>query len=177
MASELHHVIHSEKWRRCVREVQAANEKHGTSYNPYAVCTAVLGPSIVGRREAGDEMDDAAIMAEVFTAILQEALGPVVARLKALEQAGAEVTALGSRLEVLEASAPVPGPAGPAGPPGPPGPGFSYRGVHVAGKSYEPGDCVTAGGSLWHCNTATEARPGDDAQAWTLAVKHGRDAR
>lgn len=54
-----------------------------------------------------------------------------------------------------------------------------YRGVHVAGKAYAPGDVVTWGGSLWHANADTTARPGDvaGASAWTLAVKHGRDAR
>jgi hypothetical protein len=54
-----------------------------------------------------------------------------------------------------------------------------YRGVHVAGKAYAQGDVVTWGGSLWHANADTISRPGDvaGAAAWTLAVKHGRDAR
>jgi len=56
-------------------------------------------------------------------------------------------------------------------------PALIYRGVYVDGKGYERGDCVTWGGSLWHCNADTVIRPGDGAPAWTLAVKRGRDAK
>jgi hypothetical protein len=52
-----------------------------------------------------------------------------------------------------------------------------YRGVHVPGRLYERGDCVTHEGSVFHCNADTTSRPGSGAAAWTLAVKHGKDAR
>lgn len=51
-----------------------------------------------------------------------------------------------------------------------------YRGVWVEGKAYERGDRVTWGGSEWHCNEDTTAKPGD-GKAWTLSVKKGRDGR
>lgn len=51
------------------------------------------------------------------------------------------------------------------------------RGVYVDGKSYEPGDVVTWGGSQWHANEPTSMKPGDGAKAWTLIVKRGRDGR
>lgn len=49
-----------------------------------------------------------------------------------------------------------------------------YRGVWKEGD-YEPGDMCTYDGSLWHCNVPTSARPG--GADWTLAAKHGRDAK
>jgi len=52
-----------------------------------------------------------------------------------------------------------------------------YRGVHKAGDTYVRGDSVTLGGSVYHCNAATTARPGDGCPDWTLSVKHGRDGR
>lgn len=52
-----------------------------------------------------------------------------------------------------------------------------YRGVFRAGETYHPGDTVTWGGSLWHCNRMTEDKPGEaHSSAWTLAAKRGRDA-
>ena len=52
-----------------------------------------------------------------------------------------------------------------------------YRGVFRAGETYHPGDTVTWGGSLWHCNSMTEDKPGEaHSSAWTLAAKRGRDA-
>lgn len=56
-------------------------------------------------------------------------------------------------------------------------PAMIYRGVYAPGKAYGRGDCVTWGGSLWHCNVDTVTRPGDGDPAWTLAVKRGRDAK
>jgi integrin beta 3 len=50
-----------------------------------------------------------------------------------------------------------------------------YRGVFKEGKTYEPGDMVTHGGSLWHANEETTAKPGDGP--FTLCVKRGRDGR
>ncbi len=50
-----------------------------------------------------------------------------------------------------------------------------YRGVYADGESYEKGDMVTWGGSVWHCQADTTEKPGTDD--WQLAVKKGRDAR
>jgi hypothetical protein len=47
--------------------------------------------------------------------------------------------------------------------------------VYVEGKAYEPADCATWAGSMWHCNEATSTRPGDGSKFWTLMVKAGRD--
>ena len=52
-----------------------------------------------------------------------------------------------------------------------------YRGVFKDGQTYERGDQVTWGGSLWHCNAETAEKPGDGSKNWTLAVKKGRDGR
>lgn len=51
-----------------------------------------------------------------------------------------------------------------------------YRGVYREQDQYEPGDMVTWGGSVWHCDKETGDKPGL-GDAWTLAVKKGRDAR
>ncbi|EFK0133598.1 phage portal protein, partial [Escherichia coli] len=52
-----------------------------------------------------------------------------------------------------------------------------YRGVFRAGETYHPGDTVTWGGSLWHCNSMTGDKPGEaHSSGWTLAAKRGRDA-
>jgi integrin beta 3 len=56
-------------------------------------------------------------------------------------------------------------------------PGQLYRGVFDAGRSYARGDTVTLHGSMYHCNSATLAHPGDGSDDWTLCVKHGRDGR
>jgi len=58
--------------------------------------------------------------------------------------------------------------------------GLLYRGVYKAGATYEPGDNVTYGGSLWVCLVSTQARPGEangDGKTWQLAVKRGLDGR
>ncbi|MCZ7839704.1 phage gp6-like head-tail connector protein [Leclercia adecarboxylata] len=53
-----------------------------------------------------------------------------------------------------------------------------YRDVFKSGNEYKPGDTVTWGGSLWHCNEATSDKPGEvGSKGWTLAVKKGRDLR
>lgn len=51
-----------------------------------------------------------------------------------------------------------------------------YRGVFKDGESYERGDLVTWGGSLWHCETDTKGKPGPDSD-WTMAAKKGRDGK
>lgn len=53
-----------------------------------------------------------------------------------------------------------------------------YQGIYSEGKSYDKGDCVTFGGSLWHAKRdAVTAKPGTDEDSWALAVKKGRDGR
>ncbi|EKT4477463.1 phage portal protein [Pseudomonas putida] len=52
-----------------------------------------------------------------------------------------------------------------------------YRGVFAPGD-YAPGDTVTWGGSLWHCDSATSDKPGElGSKGWRLAVKRGRDGK
>jgi hypothetical protein len=93
------------------------------------------------------------------------------------------VEPLAARVTELEARAPVPGPEGPMGPAGPAGlngkdgaQGLTYCGVHVAGKTYDAGTIVTAGGSAFHCERETTATPGS-SHDWTLMVKRGRDGK
>lgn len=50
-------------------------------------------------------------------------------------------------------------------------------GVYQSGTAYEQGDAVTFGGSLWIAQAATDAKPGDGATPWRLAVKAGREGR
>lgn len=50
-----------------------------------------------------------------------------------------------------------------------------YCGVFKEGEDYVPGDLVTWGGSLWHCDLETKDKPG--TESWTLAVKKGRDGK
>jgi hypothetical protein len=54
-------------------------------------------------------------------------------------------------------------------------PTMIYRDVFKEGSEYQHGDVVTWGGSLWHCDKATSAKPGTDD--WTLACKKGRDGK
>lgn len=50
-----------------------------------------------------------------------------------------------------------------------------YCGIFKEGDRYVPGDLVTWGGCLWHCDKETTEKPG--AEGWTLAVKKGRDGK
>ncbi|CAH3602894.1 phage gp6-like head-tail connector protein [Enterobacter hormaechei] len=53
-----------------------------------------------------------------------------------------------------------------------------YQGVFKSGQEYLPGDTVTWGGSLWHCDERTQDKPGEaGSKGWTLAAKRGRDGR
>lgn len=52
-----------------------------------------------------------------------------------------------------------------------------YRGVFDRDASYKSGDFVTHKGSVWHCNAATDGDAPGASDAWTLAVKCGRDGR
>lgn len=56
-------------------------------------------------------------------------------------------------------------------------PAMIYRNIWREGNTYEHGDTVTWGGSLWHCNKSTDSKPGDGQECWTLAAKKGRDAK
>ncbi|HHN8605043.1 TPA: phage gp6-like head-tail connector protein, partial [Klebsiella quasipneumoniae] len=57
-------------------------------------------------------------------------------------------------------------------------PTMVYRGVFKSGYEYLPGDTVTWGGSLWHCDEQTQDKPGETgSKGWTLAAKRGRDGR
>lgn len=57
-------------------------------------------------------------------------------------------------------------------------PTMVYRGVFKSGDEYLPGDTVTWGGSLWHCDEQTQGKPGETgSKGWTLAAKRGRDGR
>lgn len=56
-------------------------------------------------------------------------------------------------------------------------PAMIYRGVFSPG-GYVPGDTVTWGGSLWHCDEPTTDKPGEaGSKGWTLAAKRGRDGK
>lgn len=53
-----------------------------------------------------------------------------------------------------------------------------YQGIFKSGQEYLPGDTVTWGGSLWHCDEQTQDKPGETgSKGWTLAAKRGRDGR
>lgn len=56
-------------------------------------------------------------------------------------------------------------------------PALIYRGLFRDGTAYEAGDTVTWSGHLWHCNAATTDRPDANHDAWTMAVKRGRDGK
>ena len=57
-------------------------------------------------------------------------------------------------------------------------PTMVYRGVFKSGDAHLPGDTVTWGGSLWHCDEQTQDKPGEaGSKGWTLAAKRGRDGR
>lgn len=56
-------------------------------------------------------------------------------------------------------------------------PAMRYCGVFRDGEEYAPGDTVTWGGSLWHCNAQTKEKPLDGSKSWQLAAKRGRDGK
>lgn len=51
------------------------------------------------------------------------------------------------------------------------------RGVFKEGQTYEAGDSVTWGGSLWTAQRQTDAKPDTADSGWRLAVKRGRDGK
>lgn len=52
-----------------------------------------------------------------------------------------------------------------------------YRGVFKEGETYKPGDTVTFGGSLWHCDVETAEKPDSPEKHWRVAVRRGRDGK
>lgn len=57
-------------------------------------------------------------------------------------------------------------------------PAMIYRGVYQDGSTYQKGDTVTWGGSLWHCDAdETAEKPDCAGKHWTLAAKKGRDGK
>lgn len=57
-------------------------------------------------------------------------------------------------------------------------PVVTYRGTFKSGEEYTPGDMVTWGGSVWHCDEPTAAKPDSvDQKSWTLAVKRGQNGK
>jgi hypothetical protein len=147
-----------------------------------------------------------AAVVDAIERAVRAAVAPLVTRLVAVETAAGRLTALPDQVAALAAVAPVPGPPGAPGADGAGVdlvtceydgeravtftwarggavdtraivlPFMLYRGVYVPGRLYDRGDCVTLDGSIFHCNADTTTRPGSGG-AWTLAVKHGRDAR
>ena len=55
-------------------------------------------------------------------------------------------------------------------------PAMIYRGIYREENSYQQGDCVTAGGSVWYAKNDPHGRPGI-SEDWQLCVKKGRDGR
>lgn len=53
----------------------------------------------------------------------------------------------------------------------------TYKGVFDRDAAYHAGDMVTHKGSVWHCNATTDGDAPGASDAWTLAVKCGRDGR
>jgi hypothetical protein len=56
-------------------------------------------------------------------------------------------------------------------------PSMKYRKVWDQAKVYGSGNFVTDGGSMWHADRANVGERPGSSDAWTLAVKKGRDAR
>ena len=51
------------------------------------------------------------------------------------------------------------------------------RAVFKAGETYQAGDAVTWGGSLWIAQRETDAKPDSPDSGWRLSVKRGRDGK
>lgn len=53
-----------------------------------------------------------------------------------------------------------------------------YREVWKEGNTYQQGDTVSFGGSLWHCDASDVTdKPGVPGSRWTLCAKKGRDGK
>lgn len=53
----------------------------------------------------------------------------------------------------------------------------TYKGVFDRDAEYQPGAMVTHKGSVWHCNALVNGEAPGTCDAWTLAVKCGRDGK
>lgn len=53
----------------------------------------------------------------------------------------------------------------------------TYKGVFDRDAEYQAGDMVTHKGSVWHCNAPVSGEAPAGGDAWTLAVKCGRDGK
>lgn len=53
----------------------------------------------------------------------------------------------------------------------------TYKGVFDRDAEYRPGAMVTHRGQIWHCNEMASGETPGKGDAWTLAVKCGRDGR
>lgn len=52
-----------------------------------------------------------------------------------------------------------------------------FREAYKEGRSYARGDMVVWGGSLWHANKATNAKPDTPDSGWMIAARKGRDGK
>ena len=52
-----------------------------------------------------------------------------------------------------------------------------YRGLFETARTYEAGDAVTYGGSIYIAERGAPGKPATPDSGWRLAVKHGRDGR
>lgn len=107
------------------------------------------------RRLANDhrplERSDVPQLTRAFGIAIREALAPLEAQVKALEQRLADAEQRSAQLK--------------------------YVGVWRDDGTYHVGNFVSHGGSMWHCEIdAPTSQPGLDA-SWRLAVKHGRDGK
>lgn len=116
---------------------------------------------------------------ETFAAGMKAALDERDARISALEEklsanaaahlvtdevvSGLAEQIAGTQKQVRETLAAIPVP--------------TYKGVFDRDAAYKAGDMVTHKGSVWHCNAATDGETPGASEAWTLAVKCGRDGR
>ena len=113
------------------------------------------------RTRAGERGDTAVLYQQKTHWAILDRFGQIAVHLKGH---GVILTELVARLEALESAAEKAVP------------GMNYRGVWKDG-GYAPGDVVTFGGSMFHCNKATKDKPGEGSTSWTLCVKRGRDGR
>jgi hypothetical protein len=133
-----------------------------------------VGPGVTIQAHGGvsvDGLEQVAAMMQRLDATLRAPVKPIYdengilvgARRSALpgdesSAGGATLAAMEARLKAVEQK-----------------PAMKYRGVWKSEARYDAGDITTDGGSMWHCNRSTMARPGTSGD-WTLAVKRGRDA-
>jgi len=134
-----------------------------------------VGPGVTIQAHGGvsvDGLEEVAAMMQRLDATLRSPVKPVYdangiligARRSALpgdesSDGGATLAAMEARLKAVEKK-----------------PLMRYRGVWKAEVRYDEGDVATLGGSMWHADCSTTARPGT-SDDWTLCVKRGRDGR